>query len=182
MFPTQSPFRSKLLRFECQCTGSQATFLKINIRNELNRGPGTWKFNNSLLEDDDLKERIVFSYSQIHEKYTDVKDKQLLWELIKMELQMKTMKYSKEKRLELSKGESTLQKELQDLDYKICNMDFEILDSNIFLEYEATKEELKKIYEHKGKEAIFRSNVKWLEQGEKLTKYFFLTWRRRKIK
>jgi len=151
----------------------KATFLKINIRNEFNRGPGTWKFNNSLLEDDDFKEPIVFFYPQIHEKYVYVKDKQLLWELIKMELRMKIIKYSKEKRLELRKRESTLQKELQDLDYKICNTDFEILDRNIFVEYEAAKEELKKIYEQKGKEAIFRSKVKWLEQGEKPTKYFF---------
>ena len=41
------------------------------------------------------------------------------------------------------------------------------------MEYEVAKEELKKIYEHKGKEAIFRSKVKWLEQGEKPSKYFF---------
>jgi len=67
-------------------------------RNEFNRGPGTWKFNNSLLEDDDFKERIVVFYPQIHEKHVDVKDKQLLWELIKMELRTKTIKYSKEKR------------------------------------------------------------------------------------
>ena len=77
-----------------------ATFLKISIRNEFNRGPGTWKFNNSLLEDNDFKERIAFFYPQIHEKYVYVKDKQLLWELIKMELRMKIIKYSKEKRLD----------------------------------------------------------------------------------
>ena len=41
------------------------------------------------------------------------------------------------------------------------------------MEYEAAKEELKKIYENRGKEAIFRSKVKWFEQGEKPTKYFF---------
>ena len=29
------------------------------------------------------------------------------------------------------------------------------------------------MYESKGKEAIFRSKVKWIEQGEKPTKYFF---------
>ena len=51
----------------------KATFLKIDIRSELKRGPGTWKFNNSFLEDDDFKERISFCYPQIHEKYTDVK-------------------------------------------------------------------------------------------------------------
>ena len=70
----------------------KATFLKINGRSELKRGPGTWKFNNSLLEDDDFKERISFYYPQIHKKYTDVKDTQLLWELIKMEIRMETIK------------------------------------------------------------------------------------------
>ena len=29
------------------------------------------------------------------------------------------------------------------------------------------------MYESKGKEAIFRSKVKWIEQGEKPTQYFF---------
>ena len=41
------------------------------------------------------------------------------------------------------------------------------------MEYKAAKVELKNIYENKGREAIFRSNVKWFEQGEKPTKYFF---------
>ena len=40
----------------------KATFLKINIRNEFNRGPGTWKFNNSLLEDDDLIIQRTYSF------------------------------------------------------------------------------------------------------------------------
>ena len=147
--------------------------MKINIRSELKRGPGTWKFNNSLLGDDDFKEQIAFYYPQIHEKYADVKDKQLLWELIKMEIRMKAIRYSKEKRYKLKKRELTLQKELQDLDNKICNTNFETLDQNVLVEYEAAKEELKKIYENRGKEAIFRSKAKWLEQGEKPRKYFF---------
>ena len=57
---------------------------------------------------------------------------------------METIKYSKEKRYKLRKRELTLQKELQELDYKICNTEFETLDQNVLLEYEAPKEELKK--------------------------------------
>ena len=68
---------------------------------------------------------------------------------------METIKCSKEKRYKLRKRELTLQKELQDLDYKICNMEFETLDQNVLVEYEAAKEELKKIYENRGKEASF---------------------------
>ena len=100
-----------------------------------------------------------------------------MWELIKMEIRMETIKYSKEKRYKFRKRELTLQKELQDLDYKICNTDFENLDPNVLVEYEAAKEELKKIYENRGKEAVFRSKVKWFEQGEKPTN-IFSTWRK----
>ena len=72
-----------------------------------------------------------------------------------MTIRMETIKCSKEKRYKLRKRELTLQKELQDLDYKICNMEFETLDQNVLVEYEAAKEELKKIYENRGKEASF---------------------------
>ena len=40
-------------------------------------------------------------------------------------------------------------------------------------QYEGEKNELNSLYKSKGKEAIFRSKVKWIEQGEKPTKYFF---------
>jgi len=39
--------------------------------------------------------------------------------------------------------------------------------------YEDAKNELKEIYDCKGKEAIFRSKMRWIEKGKKLTKYFF---------
>ena len=40
-------------------------------------------------------------------------------------------------------------------------------------EYEALKAELHSIYDRKGKAAMFRSNCRWIEKGEKPTKYFF---------
>ena len=47
------------------------------------------------------------------------------------------------------------------------------LNDEILTEFEALKSELNEIYSTKGKEAMFRSKVKWVEQGEKPTKYFF---------
>ena len=41
----------------------------------------SWKFNNSLLEDDDYKELMAFYYPQILRKYVEVTDRQLLWKL-----------------------------------------------------------------------------------------------------
>jgi len=40
-------------------------------------------------------------------------------------------------------------------------------------EYEYLKHELKRLYEKKAEGAIFRSKVRWIEEGEKPTKYFF---------
>ena len=46
-------------------------------------GPGLWKFNNTLLEDERYKELIKFYYPQILNKYSEVIDKQLLWQTLK---------------------------------------------------------------------------------------------------
>ena len=64
----------------------KAIFLGIEVRSGLERGPGSWKFNNTLLDDENYKDLIRFIYQQIREKYKDVASKQLLWELIKMEI------------------------------------------------------------------------------------------------
>ena len=47
----------------------------------------------------------------------------------------------------------------RDLDHKICNSD--AFDQEILEKYEAAKEELKHIHEVRGKEAMFRSKMKW---------------------
>ena len=99
----------------------KSVFLNIEIENEFIRGPGLWKFNNSLLEDKNYKELIALYYPHILEKYRDVTDvtaMSLLWELIKMELRSKTISYSKQRRSKLRNKEEALQKELQELNHK----------------------------------------------------------------
>ena len=78
--------------------------------------------------------------------------------------------HSKKKRAEVKKRGIILQHNLHELDYKICNA--ADLNPHILDQYDAEKNELNSLYELKGKEAIFRSKVKWIEQGEKPTKYF----------
>ena len=92
--------------------------------------------------------------------------------MVKTELRAKTISYSKKKRAEVKKRGIILQHNLDELDYKICN-DAD-LNPHILDQYDAEKNELNSLYELKGKEAIFRSKVKWIEQGEKPTKYFLI--------
>ena len=89
-----------------------------------------------------------------------------------MELRAKTIKCWKEKRSKLRNEEKALQVELQELDRKICNRD-DVFDQETLENYESDKGKIKRIHDVKGKEAIFRSKTKWLEQGERPTKYFF---------
>ena len=99
-----------------------------------------WKFINTLLEYNNYKELIAFYYPQILRKYSEVTDSQLLWELIKMGLRAKTIGYSKEKWFKLRNKGEALQKELQEIDFKICNGDY--FERDILEKFEADKEEL----------------------------------------
>ena len=150
----------------------KAVVLDLKILNE-KRGPGLWKFNNSLVEDNKYVELIEKNYAAIREKYSDLKDDRLKWELIKMEIRRLTISYSKHKEKQRRIRETELQKRLEVLENKInnCNTD-EQLSAEIE-EYDNLKIELQRIYEAKGKGTIFRSKVRWVEQGEKPTKYFF---------
>ena len=61
------------------------------------RGPGLWKFNNSLLLDDEFVSLIETNYAAIRGKFCDLDDKQLKWEVIKMELRGLIIRYAKRK-------------------------------------------------------------------------------------
>ena len=99
----------------------KAVFLSINLNEEFKRGPGLWKFNNTLLQDECYLQLIKDYYPCILQKHANVTDKQLLWELTKMEIRSETIRYSKRKRKQLKTRESTIQSKIEELDFKICN-------------------------------------------------------------
>ena len=144
--------------------------LQLNYHN---RGPGLWKFNNSLLDDERFISLINTNYPKILDKYREIQDKRLLWELIKMEIRGLTIPYSKNKARINRQVELNILKRIEVLDELISSSDnLQNIDAELN-EYEHLKKELKHIYEKKGEAAIFRSKVRWTQEGEKPTKYFF---------
>ena len=85
------------------------------------RGPGLWKFNNSLVEDEEYVKLIKENYPIIGEKYRELEDKRLCWELIKMEIRGLTIAYSKNKAKKQRKSESDFQIRLEELDKQIAD-------------------------------------------------------------
>ena len=61
------------------------------------RGPGFWKFTNSLLSDTKYVESLNFLIPEFAKKHHEVEDKGLFWEMIKMEIRMFTIQFSKKK-------------------------------------------------------------------------------------
>ena len=92
-----------------------------------------------------------------------------------MELRGLTIPYAKNKAKKPRRKENDLQKRLSDLDQLISNASgVDSARANYLeAEYNQWKQELCLIYENKGKDSIVRSKTRWIEQGEKPTKYFF---------
>ena len=88
-----------------------------------------------------------------------------------MEIRSTTIAYSKKKKFNLRNHETIIKRKLEELDTEICNN--QNLDGDILTEFENLKNELTEIYSIKGKEAMFRPRARWIENGEKPTKYFF---------
>ena len=136
------------------------------------RGPGLWKFNNSLLKDKNYLTVITESYPIISEKYANIVDKRLRWELTKMEIRSITISFAAHKAKEFRKQESDLKKRLDKIDKSTSDScDNQNIEDKL-KEFDKLKNEFNRPYEIKGKGTIFRSKARWVEYGEKPTKYF----------
>ena len=140
-----------------------AISISLSLPNLCPRDPGFWKFNNTLLNDEQYVSRVRDTYSQARNYYGHLTDKRLFWEMIKMDIRSATISYSKRKCKWIRDREKDILFKLDLLDRAICN-NFSSHDIDETLqEYENLKSELKLIYEEKGKQAMFRAKCRWVE-------------------
>ena len=90
------------------------------------RGPGFWKFNNSLLSDTKYVELLNFLIPEFAKKHQETEDKGLFWEMIKMEIRAFTVKFSKKKAKSKRDEEYALLSEMIKLQ---CKLQTEYSDS-----------------------------------------------------
>ena len=79
------------------------------------RGPGFWKFNQSLLKDETYVTKLRAEIPNFQQKYEDVENLSLKWDLIKMEIRGFTVKYFKNQAKQRKSMESHLQKQINEL-------------------------------------------------------------------
>ena len=58
----------------------KAIYISLSLSNETPRGRGLWKFNNSLLNNEDYVNKICKTYFQTCSYYSELTDKWLFWD------------------------------------------------------------------------------------------------------
>ena len=131
------------------------------------RGPGFWKFNNSLLQNEEFVTKLKSLIQNAKEKYKKVTDKRLFWEMIKMEIRIFSIRFAKRKAKE--KRHIELLRKIQDLNARI---DTAPAGNPLANEAKKFKIKLDQMAEEKTRGFIIRSRPRWNESQEKCNKYF----------
>ena len=152
--------------------GSDHCAVKLFIQSDsLNKkaGPGFWKFNSSLLEDESYITELKENIKIYRNKYQCVEDKGLRWDFMKMEVRGFTIAYAKRKTKNKREEEKKLQAQLNE---QLSQSETCKNNPQLRIDIQTIQMRLKRITEQKVKGAIIRSKARWVEYGEKNTRYF----------
>ena len=130
------------------------------------RGPGYWKINTDILNDKDYQNGIVKLIDSFSSNCLPL---QMKWEMFKVQVREFSQKYCRKKALEKKDSKLSLEAELNKLEKLI---DVNASNDQIMNSYIDVKEKLEKIYKHESRGAGIRARTRWMEKGEKSTKYF----------
>ena len=132
------------------------------------RGPGYFKVNNSLILDMEYQETIRRNIELSAEENKEA-NPNTLWEVLKGVIRNETIKYASKKKQMENKEEKQLQVQLEELNEKLLN---DSKNEELINEIKQKKVKLETIYDKKTRGTIIRSKARWIEGGEKNTKYF----------
>ena len=151
-------------------TDHKAVSLEISDSN-FERGPGYWRFNNSYLNDETFTCQMKEILTQTAEELDAVPDASSLdkWEICKIKIRDYCTDYGKFKAYDKKNRHLDLQIRLNALEKKII---VNPNDEGVQKEILNVKNQLEILAMEKARGAQIRSRIKWIEDGEKNTKYF----------
>ena len=142
--------------------------LVIDFSNSTPRGPGIWKFNNSLLSDEIFCNYLSDCIADLSSCLSSFGSVKLWWDFFKSSLRADVISFAKSKRRESSRERVVLTNRLIDLKRKLVRG-----DSSVAAEILAVESHLTALVNRSLEGAKTRSRVQWLEDGEKPTRFFF---------
>ena len=139
---------------------------------DFTRGPGYWKFNNSLLHNSDFIDTIVQVISDTGNKYSSIGSKRMFWEILKFNIRESSIKYSISKAKRDTFDIKSLQEELDLINKNVLPLDSQSLSSSSLSRKKEIESLLQNYYDKKSKGYYVRSRAKWINEGETGSKYF----------
>ena len=143
-------------------------YLTLRLDDLCPRGPGLWKFNNSLLQDTNFIEYISDRMNALIEGIEHFPSVKLWWDFFKNSLKAEIISFSRTKRKNLSHERVVLTNEIIRLKALLVCGDFSV--SSVIRDLE---NKLKDLVLKELSGVTIRSKARWLEEGEKPSRFFF---------
>ena len=162
--------RNKIMGAEYgSVTGTDHNMLTLELMfSTVNRGKGTWKFNNQLLMSKDFCASVSEKIKQILEKYQSV-DAVKKWDILKYEVTTYIQTLARRIAHEKNNKFRQLEQKIATLKNQLSSQD----DSSLAQQLHTAQTEYDELLTQKAMGAAFRSKARWLSDGEKCSKYFF---------
>jgi exonuclease III len=161
--------------------GSDHSLITLTLfkQKSVEQGPSFWKFNTSLLREKEYTTKVTQEISHLKQKYDSINDKGLKWDVIKMELRMGAISYSKYIAKTKRDNMKELLGKLNETEISIANSPTdELLETAMQI-----KDRIESYNAEKARGVMIRSKADWVEYGEKSSSYFLrLENRNRQIK
>ena len=142
-------------------------YIELDLHSVSQRGRGVWKFNNSLLQD----QKFCSSVSDLIDRFVQLRSSfpsdLIMWDRLKHEIKCFTINYSRERWKQLSLERILLVNRLSFLKRRLaagCDVKTEIRHLETLL---------MQLFDQQLQGSKIRSRVKWIEEGETPSKYFF---------
>ena len=136
--------------------------------NSFRTGPGYWKFNSSLLSEADfVAEANNFIDAHLSEYQND--NPEMTWEMLKAKFKFFCIEYTHNRSKNWEYRKQKLVQELKESEHKLATepQNGELQRKTLQLKRDLQLQEIKQ-----AQGAQVRSREKWIENGEKNTKYF----------
>ena len=140
-------------------------FLSFDENKDIIRGKGLWKFNNTLLLNDEFSEGIKTTILETCSENPNA-NPHVLWELIKYEVRKFSIKFSKNRSKENNREKNNHEHIVKNFE---SNPSGNVSSQE---EYDLSKIWLENWHDEFTRGAILRSKAQWYEKGEKSTKFF----------
>ena len=121
-----------------------AVILKLRPLVGDKRGPGYWKFNNSLVNDKQLVSQMNSKIEDNFQEIMEISNSVIRWNFLKYKMRQFCMSYSKQKSRERKQKRMSLESKLKKLENNIT-----VMSTDLELkEYNSVKQELEQIYNY----------------------------------